>query len=135
IRPVDAVSLAAGLHELAEDLDAELVVLGAQHRNAVLRAVRGDVARELTSHGTWGVAVAHEEREDGAPRGVGVAWDQTPAANAALEWGIQLVERTRGELQILRVFDPPHREGTKPWKHDAVPLAPAGEAAAPPAQA
>jgi nucleotide-binding universal stress UspA family protein len=129
IRSVDAVSLVAGLHELAEDLDAELVVLGAQHRNAVLRAVRGDVARELTSHGTWGVAVAHEERGDGPPRRVGVAWDQTPAANVALEWGIQLVERTRGELEILRVFDPRHREGTKPWKHDQVRLASAEEEA------
>ena len=128
-KSVDAVSLVAGLHELAEDLDAELVVLGAQHRNAVLRAVRGDVARELTSHGTWGVAVAHEERADGPPRRVGVAWDQTPAANAALEWGIQLVERTSGELQILRVFDPRHREGTKPWKHDEVRLASAEEEA------
>jgi nucleotide-binding universal stress UspA family protein len=101
---VDAVSLVAGLHQLAEDLDAELVVLGAQHRNAVLRALRGDIATELTSHGTWGVAVAHEDRASGPPRRVGVAWDQTPAANVALEWGIQLVERTGGELRSLRVF-------------------------------
>jgi nucleotide-binding universal stress UspA family protein len=130
IRSVAAVSLVAGLHQLAEDLDAELVVLGAQHRNAVLRALRGDVATELTSHGTWGVAVAHEDRASGPPRRVGVAWDQTPAANVALEWGIQLVERTGGELQILRVFDPRHREGTKPWKHDEVRLASAEEEAA-----
>jgi nucleotide-binding universal stress UspA family protein len=129
IKSVDAVSLVAGLHQLAEDLDAELVVLGVQHRNAVLRALRGDVARELTAHGTWGVAVAHEERAGGPPRRVGVAWDQTAAANVALEWGIQLVERTGGELQILRVFDPRHREGTKPWKHDEVRLASAEEEA------
>jgi nucleotide-binding universal stress UspA family protein len=128
-KTVDAVSHVAGVHQLAEDLDAELVVLGAHHRNAVLRALRGDVATELTWHGTWGVAVAHEDRASGPPRRVGVAWDQTPAANAALEWGIQLVERTRGELHILRVFDPRHREGTKPWTHDEVRLASAEEEA------
>jgi len=44
-KSVDAVSLVAGLHQLAEDLDAELVVLGAQHRNAVLRALRGEIGR------------------------------------------------------------------------------------------
>jgi nucleotide-binding universal stress UspA family protein len=130
VRSVDAVTLVAGLHQLAEDLDAELLVLGAHHRNAVLRALRGDVATELTWHGTWGVAVAHEDRAPGPPRRVGVAWDQTPAANAALEWGIQLVERTGGELHILRVLDPRHREGTKPWKHDEVRLASAQEEAA-----
>ena len=110
-KAVDAVSVVAGLHQLAEDLDA-------------------DVATDLTSRGTWGVAIAPEDRAGGPPRRIGVAWDQTPTANAALEWGTQVVERTGGELHILRVFDPRHREGTKPWKHDEVRLASAEEEAA-----
>ena len=129
-KAVDAVSVVAGLHQLAEDLDAELLVLGAHHRSGVLRALRGDVATDLTSRGTWGVAIAPEDRAGGPPRRIGVAWDQTPTANAALEWGTQVVERTGGELHILRVFDPRHREGTKPWKHDEVRLASAEEEAA-----
>jgi nucleotide-binding universal stress UspA family protein len=128
-RSVDAVSVGAGLHQLAEDLDAELLVLGARQRGGILPTLRDHTAADLAAHGGWGVAVAHEERADGPPRRVGVAWDQTPAANAALEWAIQLVERTRGELHILRVFDPSHREGTKPWEHDEVRLASAEEEA------
>jgi nucleotide-binding universal stress UspA family protein len=128
-RSLDATSVDAGLHQLAEDLDAELLVLGAHERGGILPALRDHTAADLAAHGGWGVCVAHDERADGPPRRVGVAWDQTPAANAALEWALRLVERTRGELHILRVFDPSHREGTKPWEHDKVRLASAEEEA------
>jgi nucleotide-binding universal stress UspA family protein len=129
-RTLDATSVADGLHALAVDCEAELLVLGAHHRGGVLGALRGDIAVDVAFRGPCGVAVAQDRRTRGAPRRVGVAWDQTPAAIEALEWATQLVERSGGELRILRVLDPRHREGTKPWRHDEVRLAAAGEEAA-----
>jgi nucleotide-binding universal stress UspA family protein len=129
-RTLDATSVADGLDALAVDCEAELLVLGAHHRGGVLGALRGDIAVDVAFRGSCGVAVAQDGRTRGAPRRVGVAWDQTPAAIEALEWAIQLVERSGGELRILRVLDPRHREGTKPWRHDEVRLAAAEEEAA-----
>jgi nucleotide-binding universal stress UspA family protein len=129
-RTLDAVSIADGLHRLALDCEAELLVLGAHHRGGVLHALRGDVAADVAFRGPCGVAVALQGRPSGPLRRVGVAWDQSPAAIRALEWAIQLVERSGGELQILRVLDPRHREGTKPWRHDEVRLAAAEDEAA-----
>lgn len=130
IRTLDATSVADGLDALATDSGAELLVLGAHHRGGVLGALRGDLAVHVAFRGSCGVAVAQAGRERGVPRRVGVAWDQTPAAIEALEWATQLVERSGGELHILRALDPRHREGTKPWRHDEVRLAAAEEEAA-----
>jgi nucleotide-binding universal stress UspA family protein len=129
-RTLDATSVADGLDALAVDCDAELLVLGAHHRGGVLGALRGDIAADVAFRGSCGVAVAQDGRARGAPQRVGAAWDQTPAAIEALEWAIQLVERSGGELHILRVLNPRHREGTKPWRHDEVRLASAEEEAA-----
>jgi nucleotide-binding universal stress UspA family protein len=126
---VDAISVVAGLHDLAERARAELLVLGAHHRGGLVRALRGDTAAEVAFTAPCGVVVAHPSRSAGVPQRVGVAWDQTPAADAALEWGIRFVERAGGELQILRALDPSHREGTHPGQHDQVRLTAAEEEA------
>src|SRR5689334_22054073 len=43
-RSVDAVSVGAGLHQLAENVDAELLVLGAHERGGILPALRDHTA-------------------------------------------------------------------------------------------
>jgi nucleotide-binding universal stress UspA family protein len=126
---VDATSVVAGLHDLAERAHAELLVLGSHHRGGLVRALRGDTAAEVAFTAPCGVVVARPSRSAGAPRRIGVAWNQTPAADTALEWGIDMVRRTNGELEILRVLDPSHREGTHPGQHDQVRLKAAEEEA------
>lgn len=124
---VDATSVVHGLHDLADRSQAELLVLGAHHRSGLVRALRGDTAAQVAFTASCGVVVAHPSRTTGRPMRIGVGWDQTPPADAALEWATQYVERTEGELQILRALDPSHREGTHPGTHDQVRLAAAEE--------
>jgi nucleotide-binding universal stress UspA family protein len=126
---IDSTSVVRGLHDLAVACGAELLVLGARHRGGLLRALHGDRAADITFTAPCGVAVTHPARTSGMPQRVGVAWDQSPEASEALEWAVQLVERTGGELTILRVLDPRHREGTHPGEHDQVRLSAAEEAA------
>lgn len=126
----DSTSVVRGLHELAVAGRAELLVLGAHHRGALERAVRGDTAADVAFTAPCGVVVAQPAKSGGLPRRIGVAWDQTPAADAALRWAIRYVELTAGDLHILRVLDPRHREGTRPGTHDKVRLQAAEEEAA-----
>jgi nucleotide-binding universal stress UspA family protein len=125
---IDSTSVVRGLHDLAVACGADLLVLGARHRGGLLRALRGDRAADIAFTAPCGVVVAHPAPTSGMPQRVGVAWDQSPEANEALEWAVQLVERTGGELAILRVLDPRHREGTHPGEHDQVRLSAAEEA-------
>lgn len=127
---MDSTSVVRGLHELALATAAELLVLGAHHRGILGRALRGDTAADVAFTAPCGVVVAQPGRGSGPPRRIGVAWDQTPAADEALEWGIRFVEQTGGELQILRVLEPRHREGTQPGVHDKIRLGAAQEEAA-----
>ena len=104
-------------------------MLGAHHRGILERAIRGDTAADVAFTAPCGVVVAQPADSSAPPRKIGVAWDQTPPADKALEWAIRFVELTNGELHILRVLDPRHREGTHPGVHDKVRLAAAEEEA------
>jgi len=127
---MDSTSVVRGLHELAVATNAELLVLGAHHRGVLERAIRGDTAADVAFTAPCGVVVAQPADRSGPPRRIGVAWDQTPAADEALEWAIRFVEAAGGELHILRALDPRHREGTHPGTHDKVRLAAAADEAA-----
>ena len=127
---IDSTSVVRGLHELALAVDAELLVLGAHHRGLLERAIRGDTAADVAVTAPCGVVVAQPADSSASPRKIGVAWDQTPPADKALEWAIRFIELADGELHILRVLDPRHREGTHPGVHDKVRLAAAEEEAA-----
>jgi nucleotide-binding universal stress UspA family protein len=69
-----------------------------------------------------GVAVATRGTSGAPPTRVGVAFDGGPEAAEALEWAIQLVERTGGDLRIIKVVDPRHPEGTRPGEGAAAAL-------------
>ncbi len=114
VERTEAGSLMQGLHDLAIGHDASLLVLGPSHRTAFDRAVRGDVAADAVSAVPCAVAVAISHQDIRAPRTIGVAWDATEEADEALEWAIQLAERTAGRLRILRVLNASHPEGTRP---------------------
>ena len=131
IEIAEASSIVRGLHDLATACDAELLVLGSHHRTGLLRALRGDLATDVVFTAPCAVVIAQPSETTGMPQRVGIAWDDSPDASEALEWAVQLVERTAGELHILRVLEPRHAEGTKPGIDEQAQLHAAEQAARP----
>jgi nucleotide-binding universal stress UspA family protein len=103
-----SASVLRGLHDLALERGAQLLVLGPSHRGAVTRALHGDLAADVVFSAPCAVAVATRGQSTQPPRRVGVAWNETRESNEALEWGVQLAERTGGTVRVVRVLDPRH---------------------------
>lgn len=107
-------SVMHGLDKVVDEHDASILVLGPSHRSLLSRAVTEDVAVAAESGASCAVAVAPAVPMEGELKTIGVAWDESPEADEALEWAVQLAERTGATLQIIRVLDARHREGTTP---------------------
>jgi len=100
-------SVGHGLVATAEDLDAVCIVIGSCHRGTIGRTALGSVGTSLIHGSPCAVTVA--------PRGyadkkepllqIGVAFDGTPEAWAALETGIGMAERTHARLSVVTVSD------------------------------
>ena len=103
---VHDTSPARALHRLAVDRDADLLVIGATHRGPVGRAPGGDVPGAVLDDAPCAVAVAPPgyRRGDRRPMSIGVAFDATPEAEAALRVAAKLVGRTGGRLVLHRVL-------------------------------
>lgn len=117
---IAARSVARGLHELAVRHAADLLVVTHSDRAALARALFGDTDAQAVFTAPCGVAFATPEARATAPRHIGVGWDRTAEAGEALEWAVQLAERTGGEIEIEHVEDPRTRDATAPeWGADA----------------
>jgi nucleotide-binding universal stress UspA family protein len=101
---VTASSAVRGFHELVERHGAELLVLPHGHRPALGRALRGDITADAVFTAPCGVAVAADRPAEGAPRRIGVAWDRSEEAGEALEWAVQLAERTAATVEIVHLL-------------------------------
>lgn len=110
--PVPSGSPARGLTELAEELDADLIVVGSSHRGSVGRVVPGSTAVRLLHGGPCAIAVAPRGFAEGDRRiaVLGVAFDGSPEAGAALDHATWLGERLEGTLRVITVT-PPGVEG------------------------
>jgi nucleotide-binding universal stress UspA family protein len=107
-----APSQSRGLHDLAVAHDAQTLVLGPEHGTAIGRVVHGDVAAGTILTAPCAVAVASRRQVIATPRLIGIAWSGAPESDAALEWSTSLAEHTAATMQIIRVLDPRHPEGT-----------------------
>lgn len=114
VEVTSAPGVLEGLNDLAIAHDASCLVLGPTHRGALQRTFRGTVATDAVFAAPCAVAVALPGQSATTPRRIGVAWNETPEADEALEWSVQLAERTGATLVILRILEPAHREGTVP---------------------
>lgn len=77
-----------GLARIAQRWGADTLVLGSSHRGPVGRIVPGSVASRLLAHAPCAIAVApmgYADRQTGTVTAVGVAYDTTRAADAALQ--------------------------------------------------
>ncbi len=103
-----AASVGSGLHQLAEDCDADLLVVGSASRGPVGRVLVGDRARGTVSGATCPVAVAPHGYADGGDeiKTVGVAYDGGAEANAALAIARQLAAACGARLLAMTVVEP-----------------------------
>jgi nucleotide-binding universal stress UspA family protein len=105
-RAVSAASESRGLHELAEQEHAEIVVVGSGHRGPLGRTYPGSTGDRLLQGSACPVAVAPRGlREDPPPalRTIAVAFVDTPEAREALEFAAALAERAGARLRLLSV--------------------------------
>ncbi len=103
-----APSVGWGLHQLATDIHADLLVVGSSSRGPVGRALPGDSARATVNDAACPVAVAPHGYTDRAAdvKTVGVAYDGGAEANAALAVARDVAAAHEARLLALTVITP-----------------------------
>lgn len=106
VSSVAAPSVGRGLHELAEDLGADLLVVGSSHHGLLGRVVQGDHMRSALNGAPCAVAVA--------PRGyaehphalteIGVGYDGSPEARTALDAARRLAARHGARVSVFEAL-------------------------------
>jgi nucleotide-binding universal stress UspA family protein len=103
-----APSAAAGLHWVARDELADLVVVGPSHRGPVGRVLVGAVGERLLHGSPCAVAVAPRgchERSLERPAVIGIAFDASPGSREALGVAAVLARQAGAAVRILAVLD------------------------------
>lgn len=104
------------LHELAESIDADLIVVGSTARGPIGRALAGTTAERLLHGGPCAVAIAprgfRETERPGLHR-IGVAYCTDPDSSAALAVAHEIARATGGLLDVISVFDRPAYENVR----------------------
>jgi nucleotide-binding universal stress UspA family protein len=98
-------SPAAGLHDLAAEKDAALIVVGSSHRSGLGRVFAGSVAESVLAGSPVPGAIAPRGlagSEDGI-RIVGCGFDGSPEAYEALGWAADIARPRRARLEVLAV--------------------------------
>jgi nucleotide-binding universal stress UspA family protein len=104
-RPVASSSAAHGLHDLAEELTAQVIVVGSGKGAPRQRLFAGSTAERLLAGSVIPIAVAPAgmETPPGALGLIGVAYIDTPDGRAALNEAARLARRTRTPLRLYTV--------------------------------
>ncbi len=109
VKAIPNPSPSRGLHELAEQEDAGLIVVGSTHTGRAGRIVPGSTVERLLHGSPCPVAVAPEgyaERAGEEPAIIGCGYDGSPAAQRALEAARRIAAATGAQLRVIRVFEP-----------------------------
>jgi nucleotide-binding universal stress UspA family protein len=98
-------SPAAGLHDLAVEKGAALIVVGSSHRSGLGRVLAGSVAESVLAGAPVPVAVAPRGLADSQDsiRIVGCGFDGSPEARESLAWAADMAGRRRARLEVLAV--------------------------------
>lgn len=106
----EAGSPARGLHHLAEEVDADLIVVGSSHRGRVGEVLAGSVGQRLLHGSSCPVAVAPSGLASRGLTEIGqivVAFDGSAEAQHALEGAAELAESTGARIRLAVVAEPP----------------------------
>lgn len=117
-RPIASRSVPEALTQLADDEQARMIVIGSCHRGQVGRTLLGSTGVSLASGAPCAVAVApagFAQRPEHHLLRIGVAYDGSPEAWAALETATGFAERMHGSLTVLTVAETPHYGYASSW--------------------
>jgi nucleotide-binding universal stress UspA family protein len=107
---IPSSSPARGLHELAEEIGAELIVVGSAHHGRVGQILVGSVGMRLLSGSPCSVAIAPLGYSDQADRRLTeltVGFDGTPEAGIALAVAVDLARASGALVKVVAVAEAP----------------------------
>jgi nucleotide-binding universal stress UspA family protein len=106
---IEALSPGRGLHEQAEHEGADLLVVGSCSHGALGRATLGDDTRAALNGAPCAVAIAPAgyAEQPAPPARIGIAYNSTPEATAALAVARGLAAQTGASLHALEVVSIP----------------------------
>lgn len=103
-------SPARGLHELAEEIGADLIVVGSAHHGRIGQIAAGSVGVSLLHGSPCAVGIAPYGYRDRPQEGIGtvaVGYDASVEAGLALAAASELATSTGATLTIVSVVEPP----------------------------
>jgi nucleotide-binding universal stress UspA family protein len=108
VRDIESSSVGRGLHQLAEQYAADLLVVGSCSRGMLGRVLSGDDTRAALNGASCAVAVAPHGYAESTEsiKMVGVGYNGTPEADAALAVARRLAARYGANLRALTVVNP-----------------------------
>jgi nucleotide-binding universal stress UspA family protein len=95
------------LHDIAEELNASVIVVGSSNAAAQQRLFAGSTAQRLLSGSPSPVGVAPaglRHRDIGGLSRIGVAYIDTPDGHAALDLAVRLATRAGASLELYSVL-------------------------------
>jgi nucleotide-binding universal stress UspA family protein len=109
-RHADSSSVARGLHELAEEIGADLVVVGSSRYGTMGQTLLGNVAVSLMHGSPCAAAVApsgYRDRTAETLSTVVVGYDGSPESRLALESACDLARAAGARLLLVAAAEPP----------------------------
>jgi nucleotide-binding universal stress UspA family protein len=103
-------SAARGLHELAEEIEADLVLVGSAHHGRVGQAIAGSTGVSLLHGSPCAVGIAPLGYRDNSSAGVSaivIGYDGSPESAHALTAACDLAKATHAKLKLVAVAEPP----------------------------
>ena len=103
-------SPARGLHELAEEIEADLIVVGSARHGRVGQILAGSVGVALLHGSPCAVAIAPNGYRDHSGDGIAaiaVGFDGSEESGLALVAATQLASKTDAKLKLVAVAEPP----------------------------
>lgn len=103
-----ALSVGSGLEQVAQEREADLIVVGASHRRGISRLVAGDHVKSVIHQTPCAVAVAPAgfAEHAGIVARVGVAYDGSPESEVALAHAGLLAAQRHRELIVRHLVEP-----------------------------
>ena len=100
-------SPAHGLHDLAPEVQADLVVVGSSHIGTVGRVLPGSTGERMLHGAACPVAIVPRDYRSHAHsfNVIGVAYDGSPESTVAVRAATEVARRTGSELRVIRVMD------------------------------
>ena len=109
-QPVQSSSPARGLHELAEEIEADLIVVGSSKHGHAGQTLLGNVGVTLMHGSPCAVGIAprgYAERGDRSISAIVVGYDASSESQLALEAAYELARASGAPVKLVAVAEPP----------------------------